>query len=279
MSALLALCSSLLFGTSDYIGGHLTKKHKVMTVTGAIQIFGFLVGLMLLLVTRTWIAPSLSWSGYFLPGVCAGLIGFAGLNAFFAGLATGRMGVVSPISSLSVMIPVIYSLINGERPSALAITGMVIATLGAFFGSGPEIRGGLSLKPLLFGAIAALCFGCAVLFLTLGAQSNVLMTSVSMRLPTFFILTAMAVKYKTVGNFSKKELRFLFLAGVGDFLANIALGEASTMGLVSAAVVLASLYPLVTSVYAFKFSHERLHKLQYVGIIFAVAGVSLISMG
>ena len=195
MSALLALCSSLLFGTSDYIGGHLTKKHKVMTVTGAIQIFGFLVGLMLLLVTRTWIAPSLSWSGYFLPGVCAGLIGFAGLNAFFAGLATGRMGVVS------------------------------------------------------------------------------------MRLPTFFILTAMAIKYRTVGNFSKKDLRFLFLAGIGDFLANIALGEASTMGLVSAAVVLASLYPLVTSVYAFKFSHERLHKLQYVGIIFAVAGVSLISMG
>ncbi len=279
MSAFLALFSSLLFGTSDYIGGHLTKRNKVMTVTGAIQVFGFSVGLIILLFTQSWVAPSLSWSGYFLPGACAGLIGFAGLNAFFAGLATGRMGVVSPISSLSVMIPVTYSFINGERPSALAITGMVIAFLGAFFGSGPEIRGGLSLKPLLFAAIAAMCFGGAVLFLTIGAKSNVLMTSLSMRVPVILILIALALKFKTVGSFTKVDLGLLALAGSCDFIANMALGEATTLGFVSAAVVLSSLYPLVTSVYAFKFSHERLHKLQYLGIVFAVTGVSLISLG
>jgi drug/metabolite transporter (DMT)-like permease len=279
MSALLALCSSLLFGTGDYIGGHLSKKHNVMAVTGVVQVVGFLTGIILLLATGTWIAPTISWSGYFLPGVCAGVIGFIGLNAFFAGLATGRMGVVSPISSLSVMIPVIYSLIHGERPSGLAITGMIIAMLGAFFGSGPEIRGGLSPKPLLFAAIAALCFGTAVIFLTIGAQANVLMTATTMRAPNMFILAFLAIRFKTTGGFSKKSLGFLLFGGIADFMANVTLGQASTMGLVSASVVLASLYPVVTSVLAFRFSHERLHKLQYVGIICAVAGVSLISMG
>lgn len=44
-------------------------------------------------------------SGYFIPGVIAGIAGFIGLIAFYTGLATGRMGVVSPISSLSVLIP------------------------------------------------------------------------------------------------------------------------------------------------------------------------------
>jgi drug/metabolite transporter (DMT)-like permease len=44
-------------------------------------------------------------------------------------------------------------------------------------------------------------------------------------------------------------------------------------------MVLGGLFPIVTSLLAFKFLNERLHKVQYLGIIFAVAGVSLISIG
>lgn len=279
MSAIFALLSSLMFGSSDYIGGHLSKKFNVMAVVGAGQIIGFLTGIVLLITTRTWIAPSLSWSGYFLPGVLAGLVGFAGLNAFFAALATGRMGVVSPIASLSVMVPVIYSITNGERPSQLAMVGMTIAILGAFFGSGPEVKGGLNPKPIILAVMTAICFGTSVLFLTLGSQTNVLMTAVSMRLPNVLIMVVLALRFKTLGNFGRTSIGLLLISGVFDFMANIALGKASTAGLVSAAVVLASLYPVVTTLLAFRFSHERLHKIQYVGIIFAIAGVSLISLG
>jgi drug/metabolite transporter (DMT)-like permease len=42
-------------------------------------------------------------------------------------------------------------------------------------------------------------------------------------------------------------------------------------------MVLGSIYPIVTALMAFKFLHERLHKIQYVGIVLAVAGVALIS--
>ena len=279
MSALLALLSSLMFGSSDYIGGHLAKRHNVMAVVGMGQFIGFCTGVILLIATRTWITPTLSWSGYFLPGLVAGLIGFAGLNAFFAGLATGRMGVVSPIASLSVMVPVLYSIAQGERPSGLALAGMAIAILGAFFGSGPEIKGGLSPKPLILAVITAICFGASVLFLTLGSQSNVLLTAVTMRAPNVLIMAALALRFRTLGKFGKKNLRFLLISGDFDFLANICIGEASTLGLVSTAVVLASLYPVVTTMMAFKFSHERLHKLQYLGIVFAITGVCLISLG
>jgi len=55
------------------------------------------------------------------------------------------------------------------------------------------------------------------------------------------------------------------------------LGVATTKGLVSLAMVLGSLYPVVTALLAYLFLHERLHRLQYVGVIFAVAGVSIIS--
>jgi len=189
------------------------------------------------------------------------------------------MGVVSPIASLSVMVPLVYSIINGERPSTLAMAGMVIAILGAFLGSGPELKGGLSPRPIVLAVIAAFCFGTSVLLLTRGAQTNVLMTACSMRLPSFLLMALLAIRFRTFGNFQQSSIRILIFSGVFDFLANVTLGEASTLGLVSAAVVLASLYPVVTTVLAFRFSHERLHKVQYVGIVFAIAGVSLISLG
>jgi drug/metabolite transporter (DMT)-like permease len=44
-------------------------------------------------------------------------------------------------------------------------------------------------------------------------------------------------------------------------------------------MVFGALFPIVTSLLAFKFLNERLHRVQYLGILFAVAGVSLISIG
>ena len=45
----------------------------------------------------------------------------------------------------------------------------------------------------------------------------------------------------------------------------------------SLANVLGALYPIMTALLAFKYLHERLHKVQYAGIISAVLGVALIA--
>jgi drug/metabolite transporter (DMT)-like permease len=42
-------------------------------------------------------------------------------------------------------------------------------------------------------------------------------------------------------------------------------------------MVLGSLFPIATALLAFKFLHERLQKVQYIGIALAVTGVALIS--
>ena len=67
--------------------------------------------------------------------------------------------------------------------------------------------------------------------------------------------------------------------GGADFAGNLLLGVATTKGLVSLAVVLGSLFPIVTALLAYKLLHERLHKLQYLGIVFAITGVALIAAG
>lgn len=277
MGSLLALLSSVLWGTADYLAGNLSKKYKAIAVTGVSQTFGLLFGILCIITFSDFIKPNLSMNGYFLPGVIAGIAGFIGLIAFYTGLATGRMGVVSPISSLSVLIPLGFALIQGERPTMLQTVGIVVAITGAFMASGPEVKNGLPIKPILFALVAAFGFGTALTFIAIGSETDSLHTMTAMRVASVSICILLALKFRTVGGFARNYLPLLIFIGVADFLANFLLGVATTKGLVSIAMVFGSLFPVVTILLAYKFLHERLHKVQYLGIGFALLGVVLIA--
>jgi len=278
MASLLAIFSSILWGSADFFGGKLSKRYQALAVTAVSQAFGLLIGITIILISSSWLRPNLSWDGYFLSGVCAGLLGFIGLVAFYSGLATGRMGVVAPISALSVLIPLTIAFINGEKPSSTQLLGMGIALTGAVFASGPELKGGLAVKSIIFAVIAAFGFGAAVAFIAKGSVSSAIMTMTTMRFSTFVVALFLFARFRTLGGFKKKDIPVLVGIGGADFIANLLLGVATTKGLVSLAVVLGSLYPIVTALLAFKILHERLHKIQYVGIGFAIAGVVVISL-
>jgi len=278
MGSLLALVSSVLWGAADYIGGNLSKRFKSIAVTGVSQSIGLLFGIAIVLISGSYIAPTLNWNGYFLPGIIAGIAGFLGLTSFYAGLATGRMGVVSPISSLGALLPFTIALIGGERPMRLQLLGMVIALIGGFCASGPELNNGLPIKPLFYALGATFGFGIALTFMAKGSETSPLLTMTMMRVTSVSICILIALRYRQIGGFKLKDLPMLAFIGVADFLANYLLGLATTKGLVSIAMVLGSLFPIVTAVLAFKFLHERLHKVQYLGILFAIIGVVMISL-
>ena len=277
MGSLLALLSSVLWGTADYLAGNLSKRFKALAVTGVSQVFGLIFGVSAILLFSDFISPNLSMDGYFLPGIIAGIAGFIGLTAFYTGLATGRMGVVSPISSLSVVIPLVFALSQGERPTSTQTLGIVIAIAGAFLASGPEVKNGLPIKPLLYALVAAFGFGTALTFIAVGSETDSLHTMTAMRCASVTICVLIALRYRTIGGFSKRELPLLIFIGVADFLANFLLGVATTKGLVSIAMVFGSLFPIVTILLAYKFLHERLHRVQYIGILAALSGVILIA--
>ena len=279
MATLLALLSSVLWGAADFYGGKLSKRYQALAVTAVSQAFGLLTGISIILIGSSWLKPELSWDNFFLSGVLAGLFGFVGLIAFYSGLATGRMGVVSPIAALSVLIPLTIAFISGEKPSSTQIVGMSIALVGAFCASGPEVKGGVAIKPIVLAVVAAIGFGFAVAFIAKGSESSAIMTMTTMRFTTFIIALFLFAKYRTFGGFTRKDIPLLIGIGAADFIANLLLGVATTKGLVSLAVVLGSLFPIVTALLAFKLLHERLHKVQYIGIIFAIMGVAVISIG
>jgi uncharacterized membrane protein len=278
MASLLALLSSLLWGSADYHAGNLSKKFPAIAVLAVSQAIGFLTGVTLVVVTGAWHAEAFGSNGYLFPGILAGLAGYLGLISLYAALSTGRMGVVSPISSLSALIPLAFALIyKGDQLSTILSIGVICAMLGGFLASGPEVSQGLPLKPVLLALSAALFFGIALVCMALGSESSALMTMTTMRTTTLVVGVALFIRYRSIGGLGKKEMPLLIFIGVADFAANLLLGVATTKGLVSLAMVLGALYPIATALLAFLFLHERLHRVQYVGIAFAVVGVSLIS--
>ena len=278
MAALLALISSGLWGAADYHAGNLSKKFPPTAVLAVTQIIGLIFGLVLATASGSWSAQALGSEGYLLPGIAAGFCGYVGLICLYRALATGRMGVVSPISAMSALIPLLYAIFFlDERFSTLVTMGVVLALLGAFMASGPEVSQGLPLKPVVLALGAAVGFGACLAFMAEGSQSSAVMTMVSMRAATLISSISILIRLRGTGGMGKANIPLLVFIGVADFSANLILGVATTKGLVSLANVLGALYPIVTSLLAFVFLKERLHKVQYAGIISAVMGVALIA--
>jgi drug/metabolite transporter (DMT)-like permease len=273
MASLLALLSAALWGSSDFEGGRISKRYPAISVLGATQLISLLFGAGLVIaVGETHLTAKIFWAG-----AAAGICGYLGLICLYAGLSTGKMGVVSPISSLSVLIPMTIALAGGESLGSLKAIGCALAIAGGFLTSGPEFSKGVTLKPVLLAAGAAFGFGAALSFMAVGAKDAPILTMVCMRIATAFVTIAIAINKKGFGGLGKKNLPSLIFVGVADFGANAALGLAVHIGPVAICMVLGALYPIFTVALAYLILHERLNKAQYVGAVLAVAGVALIS--
>ena len=281
MAVLLALLSSVLWGSADFLGGMVSRRRLAAVVVGLSQAAGLLTILVVALAVGSFDDPT----GYLPWAVASGLAGMVGLVCFYAALAAGTMGVVSPIAALGVVVPVVVGLARGERPAALQLVGIAIAIVGVVLASGPELQGRAGARPLLLAAVAALGFGLALLFIAEGSQSSTIMTLVTMRATSVSVLTvALLVALargtsRSVLAIGWADLALVGVVGVGDLLANLAFGAASRRDDVSIVSVLGSLYPVMTVLLARFVLGERLGKAQTWGVAGALGGVVLIATG
>src|SRR5688500_1874473 len=147
MLAVLALASSAVWGTSDFFGGLVAKRLPAIAVVGSTQAIAFAVLSVLVLVRAAQGHPP-AWGGGVGWAMLAGVTGASGLVAFYTALASGTMGVVAPIASMGVLVPVALGVATGEAPSPWVWLGIVIAVVGIVLASGPELSGDVSPRPV-----------------------------------------------------------------------------------------------------------------------------------
>ncbi len=274
MVSLLALASSVVWGTSDFFAGLASRRHPAVVVVGWTQ------GLALVVVSTI---VSIRWQHFTLEtwplwSVAAGLAGMVGLICFYSALSAGTMGVVAPIASLGVVVPVVLGVASGETPSAWAWVGMLVAVIGVTLASGPELSGEVGPRPVLLASVAAVAFGLALFCLDRGARESALLTLWGMRLTSVSILVVAALVVRSVGTVRPREIPGLLAIGCGDLAANFLFGIASSRGQVSIASVLGSLYPVATIILARIVIGERLRRIQQVGVVLALGGAVVIAL-
>ncbi|MEI2775451.1 MAG: DMT family transporter [Tetrasphaera sp.] len=275
MIALLALASSAVWGTSDFAAGLIAKRRPAAAVVGWSQA----VSLVVMSVLVAW--PGRAWPGGGWPvwAVVAGFSGGSALVCFYGALSTGTMGVVAPIASLGVVVPVLLGVLGGEQPGLVTWAGMIVAVLGVLLASGPELDGSVGLRPVVLACCAGAGFGVTLYSLDRGARSSVLHTLWGMRATSVTCFVLAALLLRRLGGMQRSDLPALAFVGVADLCANALFAVASSRGYVSVASVLGSLYPVVTAGWAYAVLHERLRGVQNAGIALTMAGVALIAGG
>jgi uncharacterized membrane protein len=273
----LGVTSALSWGAGDFLGGVASRAIGPLATAAASQVVGVVVLLGIVVAT----GESGPGQQELLWAAAAGTAGGIGIASFYAALARGEMSLVAPIAgALGAGIPVALSVAVGERIGILQAIG-VACGLGAIVLVSVDARRTRD-RRLALPLVAAAGLGFAFFYIAIhqaAAQEGhvwlPLLVARSSALGLFVVLLA-ARRSATVDPF-RRHLPLLVAVGLGDLGGNVFFVLAAASAPLSIAVVLSSLYPVVTALAAWTFLGERLRPVQLAGAALAVAAIVFIA--
>jgi drug/metabolite transporter (DMT)-like permease len=288
VAALLALSSSLLWGTGDFLGGSNARRWGVLRVLAWSQ-------LATLLLMWSAVAVGVAAFGLELPartlviGAAGGAAGVIALAAFYRALAIGPMAIVPPIAAMGVVLPVAVGLATGRPPTAGAILGIVVAVVGVVLASaGTTPADSRGVRARIAPSTLALCLvaatGFALIFVALDAAAGddpatAFVATAGVRLGSCatILVAILATRTRVWHEVRPRHALGFGAIGVFDTSANLLFATAAALGRLEVVAVLGSLYPAVTSALAHVVLGERLGRVQLLGVVLALAGVVLLA--
>jgi drug/metabolite transporter (DMT)-like permease len=277
LSVALALAAATSWGVSDFLGGITSRRLPLLWVLLLTQLVGLLIVVPFALTRGAPPFDSGAVAAAML-GSLAGLIGIAGL---YRAIALGVASIAAPISATGAVLPVAFGLVRGEPIAPLQALGLACALLGVIAASrtsqaqahlGRDAEIGIA-----FAFIAALGFGGFFILLHEASTRDVWWAVSLQRATGSVVVGAILLARRERWTLNRRDTLPLVSVGVLDQTANVLYALASTVGLVSLAAVVASLYPVVTIVLARLILNERISGVQKSGVALALTGVALIA--
>lgn len=288
LAPLLALTSSLLWGTGDFLGGRASRGHAVLVV-----LFWSQAAMVLLVWGAVGIAAGIGALELepraLIIGGAGGMAGVIALGAFYKALAIGPMSVVPPIAAAGVLLPVGVGLATGAPPTTLVLFGIALAIIGVVLasageGSNDDSNVATRIAPATLGLclIAATGFGIIFIAMDMAAGDDAftaLAATAGIRLGSFIALLLAVLATRTRPWMTVTPRTTLGFAAIGlfDTGANFTFAVAAALGELEIVAVLGTLYPAVTSALAHVVLGERLGRLQLVGVALAIGGVVVLA--
>lgn len=273
----ISLASAFSWGVSDFLGGQQSRRLPVLGVLAVSQPAGLiLIAALIPLVGADPISADKLAIAFL-----AGAASLGGLGAFYAAMAMGTVSVVAPIAALGVVVPVGVGLAEGEAPAAIQLAGLVPAMAGVVVLSYEEnpAHAGTARRSIALAIIAGLGFG--VFFTGLDAAAADRPGWAILAVRTGGVATVAAALLIARPNLAgvSAAIPVLLAIGLFDVLANALFAVASTKGVLPVVAVGGSMYPAFTVALAHGVLGERLARVQWAGVLLALAGVVMIAAG
>ena len=309
LAVILALVSALGYGSSDFAAGLATRAAIVIQVT----LLACVAACVLVLAALPFAAspgPSGAALGW---GAAAGASGTLGGIALYLGFRYAAFSVAAPLSAVGTAgFSVLAGLLWGERPSALALTGIALA-LPAIVGvsasagegagegalpasaddaghgtgdagqaTGEDRTHGHAGRPVAgvaAGLIAGACFALLLIGLDRAGSGSGLWPAAAAEVAELAVAVTAAAATRNLRLPRGRPGWLSVFTGVTGAAGTVCYFYATHSGLLAVVAVLTSLYPASTIVLARITLGERLTGLRLAGLLLAGGCVALIAAG
>jgi drug/metabolite transporter (DMT)-like permease len=271
---ILGLLASLGWGFADFGGGLTSRRGPVLGVLLWSQVASLAIGLPIALSRTEPVMqpPDLAIA------IAGGALGSSGLALLYRGLSVGRMGVVAPVAAvLTAVLPVGFGFLTQGIPSILSIGGIGCAVASVILVS--RAPGGADGRPsgLWYGIGAGTIFGLFTVAVSLLGPGLILSPIIVIRVASCLAIGSWILARRQSWRVSRPLWPALVVVGVIDMAATVAYLTAIDIGPLAIAAILASLYPVVTTMLAAVVLRERISPVHAIGIVAAGAAVVMIA--
>ena len=274
IAVIYGLAAAVSWGAGDFSGGFATKTCSVYGVLLVANVTGLvLLSICVLLVGSP--APHLY---FLLLGAAAGIFYFLGLAALYKSLASGRMGLVAPLTAvIAAVLPVLFAMFWEGLPSSLQSIGFVVAFAAIWLLSVPERTQKVNWRKFGLPAAAGLCFGLTFIFIDGASDQGLLWPLVAARCAGLAGLIIFLAVFRSTILPPKKKYPIACLSGIFDTAGTALFALAAQTGRLDISAVLASMYPATTVMFARLVLKERLNLRQWTGVAVALFALALIA--
>jgi drug/metabolite transporter (DMT)-like permease len=277
LAILLASGAAMLYGTTDFLGGLLSRRAPAWSVT-----FMGLLGATVVTALVATIQPGSPGQSDFVWAAAGGVGGGVAMAFVYRGLSKGRMGVVAPISALGTTVfSVLAGVVAGERPSLLAWAGIALAAPAIVLVARNSSAGGgrSAWAGVLDGIVGSV--GGGAMFVSLGQVPDT-----SGWWPVAWLQCVSMVSIVPLSLlFGERWVPRGRAAAMGVVTGPLAAAAgilfllATQHGFLAITGVIASLYPAATILLAVFFLRERVYPVQVVGFVVCAVAVSCVAVG
>jgi drug/metabolite transporter (DMT)-like permease len=245
---------------------------------------GVLCALLLIILQPPLAAGQAPW------GLVAGLAGGMGSYLLYRAMSLGAISLVAPITACSVVIPVAYSILAGELPTALVaagilamIAGVVITSLQPMPVPGDPTDLGLAKdrQAVAYAVCAALAFGIFFVLVDFAPQASgwsTLWTAGAVRVTGFGVQAVLLLLSRTRLVAPGRVTPLIVISGALDLTSLILIGLGAATDAYGLVTALVGLYPVITTLLGVILLGERLTRIQTGGAMLAMTGVMLVSI-